>query len=66
MCVVDLWIDNIVAGFITEFVVDTVNSYTAVEKDFLKLPIGRYIISFYTSINILLYENGVISMESDS
>jgi hypothetical protein len=60
MRAVDLWLDSIVAGFIIEFVVDTAMSYRAAEQDFLKGPRGRYIISLYTSINILLYEKGVI------
>ena len=51
-------------GFITEFAVDTTKSYIATKKDFLKGPIGSYIISFYTSIKILLYDNIVITMES--
>jgi hypothetical protein len=29
MCPVNFWLDNIVAWFITKFVVDNVNSYTA-------------------------------------
>jgi hypothetical protein len=65
-CAVDFWLDSIVAGFITEFAVDTVNSYIAVEKDFLKGTIGRYIISLHTSNNILLYDNSVINIESDN
>jgi hypothetical protein len=32
---VDFWLDSIVAGFITEFAVDTVKSYNATEKEFL-------------------------------
>jgi hypothetical protein len=63
---VDFWLDNIVVGFITEFAVDITNSYTAEEQYFIKGPIGRYIRSLYTSIEILLYENGVIAMESNS
>jgi hypothetical protein len=59
---VDFWIDNIVAGFIIEFVVDTVKSYNATEKEFLKGLRGRYIRSLYTSINILLYNKGVMTM----
>jgi hypothetical protein len=35
-------------------------SYNVVEKDFLKAPRGRYIRSLYTSIKILLYNNGVM------
>jgi hypothetical protein len=33
-----LWLDNIVAGFITEFVVDKTKSYNVVEQEFLKRP----------------------------
>jgi hypothetical protein len=33
--IVDFWIDSIVAGFITEFAVDTVNLYSATEQEFL-------------------------------
>jgi hypothetical protein len=41
---VDFWLDDIVAGFITEFVADTKKSYNTAEQDFLKGPRGRYII----------------------
>jgi hypothetical protein len=61
---VDFWFDSIVAGFITEFAVDTAMSYSAVEQDFLKGPRARYIVSLYTSIKILLYNNDVMTMES--
>jgi hypothetical protein len=66
MRTVDFWLDNIIAGFITEFVVDTTKSYTAAEKDFLRGPRGRYIRSLYTSIKILLHDKGVMTMESDN
>jgi len=66
MCTVDFWLDIIVVGFVTKFVVDTANSYSAVEKEFLKGPRGRYIISLYTSIKILLYKKGVLTMEEDN
>jgi hypothetical protein len=38
MRAIDFWLDNIVAGFITEFVVDTMKSYSAAEKELLKGP----------------------------
>jgi hypothetical protein len=63
---VDFWLDNIVVGFITEFAVDTVKSYSTAEQEFLHGPQGRYIRSLYTSIKILLYNKGVMIMESDS
>jgi len=43
MCVVDFWFDNIIVGFITEFVVDTKKSYNAAEQDFSKGPRGSYL-----------------------
>jgi hypothetical protein len=65
-CVVDFWLDNTVVGFITEFAVDTAKSYNLAEQEFLKVHRGRYIISLYTSIIILLYEKGVMTMASDN
>jgi hypothetical protein len=62
MRAVDFWLDNIVAGFITKFVVDTAKSYNATEQEFLKGPRGRYIRSMYTSIKMLLYNKGVMTM----
>jgi hypothetical protein len=64
--VVDFWLEGIVAGFITEFTVDTVKSYNAVEQDFLHVPQGRYIRSLYTYIKMLLYNKGVMAMDSDN
>jgi hypothetical protein len=66
MSVVDFWLESIVAGFITEFVVNTIKSYSEEEKYFLKGPRSRYIRSLYTSIKILQYNNGVMTMESDN
>jgi hypothetical protein len=63
---VDFWLDSIVTGFITEFAVDTTKSYSATEQEFLRGPHGRYIRSLYTSIKILLYNKGVMTMEADS
>jgi hypothetical protein len=64
--VVDFWLDNIIARFITEFAIDTAKSYNATEQEFLKGPRGRYIRSLYTSIKILLYNKGVMTMASDN
>ena len=63
---IDFWLDNIVAGFITEFAVDTTKSYNAVEQEFVHGPRGRYIRSLYTSIKILLYNKGVMTTELDN
>jgi hypothetical protein len=62
----DFWLDNIIVGFIIEFVVDTTKSYIVAEKDFLRVSKGRYIRSLYTSIKILLHDKGMMTMESDN
>ena len=62
---VDFWLDSIVVGFITKFVTDTAKSYSTTKQEFLQGPRGRYIQSLYTSIKILLYNKGVMTMESD-
>jgi len=66
MCIVDFWLDNIISRFIIEFSVDTTNSYTVVEHEYLKGTRERYIRSLYTSIKILLHDKGVMTMESDN
>jgi len=66
MCAVDLWLDNITAGFITKFAVDTAKSYTIAEQYLLRGPRGRYIMSLYTSIKIVLHDKCVMTMESDN
>jgi hypothetical protein len=63
---IDFWLDNIVAGFIIGFAVDTMKSYSAAEQEFLKGPRGRYIRLLYTSIKILLYNKGVMTMAPDN
>jgi hypothetical protein len=63
---IDFWLDNIVAGFITEFAVDTMKSYNTSEQELLKGPKGRYIISLYTYTKILLYNKGIMAMALDN
>jgi hypothetical protein len=63
---VDFWLDNVIVGFIIEFVVDTAKSYTTTEHKFLKGLRGIYVISLYTSIKILVHDKGVMTMESDN
>jgi hypothetical protein len=64
MCALDFWLGNIISGLITKFAVHTAKSYTVAEKEFLKGLRGRYIRLLYTSINILLYDKVVMTMES--
>ena len=57
---VDHWLDRIIGGFITEFVVDTTISYSEAKRCFLKGPRGKYIKSLNTWIKMLLCEKQVM------
>jgi hypothetical protein len=63
---VDFWLDNISAGFIIEFAIVTTNSYTDAGRDLFRGLRGIHIRSLYTSIKILLYDKGMMTMESDN
>ena len=57
---VDHWLDQIIGGFITKFVVDTTISYSEVERRFLKGPRGKNIKYLNTWIKMLLCEKWVM------
>ena len=59
---VDHWLDQIIGGFITEFVVDTSVSYSEAERCFLKGPRGKYVKSLNTWIKMLLCEKRVMQI----
>jgi len=40
---IDHWLDQIIGGFIIEFAVDTLVSYSEAERCFLKGPRGKYL-----------------------
>ena len=56
----DHWINWIIGGFITEFVVDMIVGYSEGERCFLKGPRGKYIKSLNTWIRMLLCEKRVM------
>ena len=57
--VVDFWVDSMLEGYITEFVVETITSYSEVGRKIFQGPRGRYLIYLRTWIKILLYEKGI-------
>lgn len=63
--VVNYWIENIIGGFITKFVIDTSVSYSEDECKFFKGPWGKYLNSLKLCINMLLCEKGVLRMQSN-
>jgi len=66
--VVDYWFDSIVGGYIIEFLVDIVKSYSAAEREFFQGPRGKYLNSLKLWTKMLLcekrcLENGLNSIE---
>jgi hypothetical protein len=62
---VDFWLDNILGGYITEFTVDCIQSYSVAERDFFKGSRGRFMKSLGTWINIFLCDKCMMMMKSD-
>ena len=54
--VVDHWLDRVIGGFITEFVIDITMSYSEAERHFLQGTRGKYIKSLNTWNKMLLCE----------
>jgi hypothetical protein len=48
--VVYFWLNSILGGYITEFIVDCTQSYNVVERDFFKGPRRMYLIALSTWI----------------
>ena len=43
--VVEVYLESILEGYITEFAVDTVKSYSDAESEFFNRPRGRFLLS---------------------
>ena len=61
---VDFWLDIILEGYITEFVVDTVKSYIESEQELFQGPQGRYFNSLKLWIKMVLCEKGILKINS--
>ena len=62
--VVEVCIDSILEGYIIEFTVDTVKSYSDAERELFNRPRGRFLSSLQLSIKMLIYEKGILKMNS--
>ena len=60
---VNVWLDIILEGHITGFVVDTNKSFSEVEMDFFNGPRGIFLLSLQLSIKQLVYEKGILKMD---
>ena len=57
---VDFWVDSILQGYITEFAVEAITSYSEVERKNFQGPRKRYLLSITTWIKMLIYEKGIL------
>ena len=58
-------LDNVFEGYIIDFVVDIVKSYSDIEMEFFQGPRGRFLLSLQLWIMILICEKGILKMNSD-
>ena len=57
--------DSILEGYITEFAVDTNNSFSEVEREFFNGPQGRFLLSLQLTIKQLVCEKGILKMDQE-
>ena len=62
---IDFWLTNLLSGFVTEFIVDTVKAYSKVEQQFFKGYRGKFLNSLNLWIKMLLCDKGVLQLRSD-
>ena len=60
--VVDFWVNNILQGYITEFVVDMVTSYSEEERKLFQGLRGRYLSFLKTWIKMLICKKWILRM----
>jgi hypothetical protein len=60
---VDHWFDSTIGGYITEFVVDRVESYSQDESYFFKGPRGKFLHFLKLRIKMLLHEKNILKIQ---
>ena len=60
---VEVWLDSILEGYITEFAVDTKKSFSEAEREFFNGPRGIFLLSLELSIKHLVCEKGILKMD---
>ena len=58
------WVNGILQGYITEFVVEAITSYSEAERNFFQGPRGKYLLSVDTWTKMLVYEKGILQLSS--
>jgi hypothetical protein len=60
---VDLWFDNTIGGYIIEFDIDRVESYSKAKRYLFKGPRGKFLHFLKLKIKILLYEKNILKIQ---
>jgi hypothetical protein len=61
--VVDLWFDSTIGGYIVEFSIDRVESYSQAERYFFKGPRGKFLHFLKLRIKMLLHEKNILKIQ---
>ena len=61
---IDFWVDIILEGYVTMFIVEAITSYSQVERHFFQGSRGRYLMSINLWIKMLLYEKGILQISN--
>jgi hypothetical protein len=59
---IDHWFDSIIGGYITEFVVDRIESYSQAERYFFKGPRGKFLHFLKLRIKMLFHEKNILKI----
>jgi hypothetical protein len=59
----DLWFDSTIGGYITEFTIDRVESYSQAERYFFKGPRGKFLHFLKLMIKMLLHEKNILKIQ---
>ena len=57
---IDFWVDSILQGYIIEFAVEAITSYSEAKRNFFKGPRIRCLFSISTWIKMLMYDEGIL------
>jgi hypothetical protein len=61
--VVNHWFDSTIGGYITDFVVDKVESYSQAKRYFFKGPRGNFLQFLRLRIKMLLHEKNILKIQ---
>jgi hypothetical protein len=60
---VDYWFDSTIGGYITEFSIDRVESYSQAERYFFKGPRGKFLHFLKLRIKMLSHEKNILNIQ---